>query len=190
VIADGRLLALGLTPFHPRMAAGFFLVLSLLTQFGFDRMIRDAGYPGSRMISLPTPCSACSSSSFAIRNATATATTPFRRSLGPFADLNILPKNSFPTDVHIFAKSKKPVFYAAQTPILSVAISSSRSSVEFGMISAATSVLALLRLQADQRSRDHVCQSMPHLLHHHLPVRRRRHTSTRSCTHRRPARSL
>jgi len=66
------------------MGAGFFLLLSLLTQFGFDRMIRDAGYPGSRMISLPTPCSACSSSSFAIRNATATATTPFRRSLRTF----------------------------------------------------------------------------------------------------------
>ena len=45
------------------MGAGFFLLLSLLTQFGFDRMIRDAGYPGSRMIPLPTPCSACSPSS-------------------------------------------------------------------------------------------------------------------------------
>ena len=62
------------------MGAGVFLLLSLLTQFGFDRMIRDAGYPGSRMISLPTPCSACSSSSSAIKDATATATTPFRRS--------------------------------------------------------------------------------------------------------------
>ena len=59
--------------------AGFFLLLCLLTQFGFDRMVRDAGYPGSRRISLATPCSACSSSSSATTDATATATTPFRR---------------------------------------------------------------------------------------------------------------
>ena len=174
------------------MGAGIFLLLSLLTQFGFDRMIRDAGYPGSRMISLPTPCSACSSSSSAIKNATATATTPFRRSLRTLRRPQHLAQEFLLGRCQPASPSaKSQVFSCANAnPLRGNQLVEVLRFVEFGMISAATSVLALLRLQADQRSRNHVCQSMPHLLHHHLPVRRRRHTSTRSCTHRRLARSL
>lgn len=80
-------------------AAGLFLFVPLLARMGFDALVRQAGYPGSKMI----PADAALLSLLALKllrkerlshiddyNADA--------GLGLFAGLNVLPKKSFATD--------------------------------------------------------------------------------------------
>src|SRR3954468_13847924 len=79
--------------------AGVFLFLPLLARLGFDRLVTEAGYPGSEMI----PAAAALLSLLALK-----LLDKERRShiddfncdeaLGLFAGLNVLPKKSFATD--------------------------------------------------------------------------------------------
>jgi hypothetical protein len=79
--------------------AGLFLVVPLLARLGFDRLVTEAGYPGSEMV----PASSAMLSLLALK-----LLDKERRShiddfncdeaLGLFAGLNILPKKSFATD--------------------------------------------------------------------------------------------
>ncbi len=97
--ADCR--TLGLTPGRPlrTRVAGIFLFLPLLARLRFDELVRQAGYPGSRMI--PAPAALLSLLALKLLDKE-------RRShlddfncdeaLGLFAGLNILPKKSFATD--------------------------------------------------------------------------------------------
>ena len=98
-IADCRLLGLD-RPRHLRTrVAGLFLFLPLLARLGFDRLVREADYPGSRMI----PAANALLSLLVLK-----LLDKERRShiddfncdqaLGLFAGLNILPKKSFATD--------------------------------------------------------------------------------------------
>ena len=111
----------------------------------------------------------------------------------PIADLNIVPKKkSFVIDASLLRQAQNTRFLCrANANFLNgnQLVESSASS-NIGMTSVATSALALLRFQARPWSRTRSCQPTRHLLHHHLPVLRRRHTSTRSCTDRRLAHSL
>jgi hypothetical protein len=78
--------------------AGLFLFLPLLARVGFDHLVRQAGYPGSRMI--PAPCALLSLLALKLLDKE-------RRShiddfncdeaLGLFAGLNVLPKKSYAT---------------------------------------------------------------------------------------------
>jgi hypothetical protein len=79
--------------------AGLFLVVPLLARLGFDRLVTEAGYPGSEMV----PAASAMLSLLALK-----LLDKERRShiddfncdeaLGLFAGLNILPKKSFATD--------------------------------------------------------------------------------------------
>jgi hypothetical protein len=79
--------------------AGLFLFVPLLSRLGFDRLVTEAGYPGSEMV----PASSALLSLLALK-----LLDKERRShiddfncdeaLGLFAGLNILPKKSFATD--------------------------------------------------------------------------------------------
>ena len=90
-LAPGRTL-------HSRVA-GVFLFLPLLARLGFDRLVAEAGYPGSEMV----PATSALLSLLALK-----LLDKERRShiddfncdeaLGLFAGLNILPKKSFATD--------------------------------------------------------------------------------------------
>ena len=42
-----------------RRVAGIFLFLPLLARLRFDRLVAQAGYPGSQMVPAIAPCSAC-----------------------------------------------------------------------------------------------------------------------------------
>jgi hypothetical protein len=92
---------LDLTPgraIHSRVA-GIFLFMPLLTRLGFDRLIVNAGYPGSEMV----PALSAMLSLLALK-----LLDKERRShiddfncdeaLGLFASLNVLPKKTFATD--------------------------------------------------------------------------------------------
>jgi hypothetical protein len=79
--------------------AGLFLFVPLLSRLGFDRLVTEAGYPGSEMV--PAPSALLSLLALKLLDKE-------RRShiddfncdeaLGLFAGLNILPKKSFATD--------------------------------------------------------------------------------------------
>ena len=100
-VADRRKLLLSSQePLRVRTrAAGIFLFLPLLTDLGFDSLVRKAGYPGTKMI----PADAALLSLLALK-----LLRKERRShiddynvdegLGLFAGLNVLPKKSFATD--------------------------------------------------------------------------------------------
>jgi hypothetical protein len=78
---------------------GIFLFVPLLTRLGFDRLVTEAGYPGSEMVPAPSALLALLALKLLDKE---------RRShiddfncdegLGPFAGLNVLPKKSFATD--------------------------------------------------------------------------------------------
>jgi hypothetical protein len=78
--------------------AGLFLFLPLLAQVGFDQLVRQAGYPGSRMV----PASAALLSLLALKLLDKERRSHiddfnFDEAVGLFAGLNILPKKSYAT---------------------------------------------------------------------------------------------
>jgi hypothetical protein len=80
-------------------AAGIFLFLPLLARLGFDQHVRQAGYPGSRMV----PARSALLSFLALKLLDKERRSHindfnFDEALGLFAGLNILPKKSFLTD--------------------------------------------------------------------------------------------
>ena len=80
-------------------AAGIFLFLPLLARLGFDQHVRQAGYPGSRMV----PATSALLSFLALKLLDKERRSHindfnFDEALGLFAGLNILPKKSFLTD--------------------------------------------------------------------------------------------
>jgi hypothetical protein len=79
--------------------AGAFLFLPLLAQLGFDRLVRNAGYPGSQMV----PAASALLSLLLLKLLDKERHSHindfnFDEALGLFAGLNILPKKSFVTD--------------------------------------------------------------------------------------------
>jgi hypothetical protein len=79
--------------------AGIFLFLPLLARVQFDRIIRQAGYPGSRMV----PASSALLTLLALKLLDKERRShindfSFDEALGMFAGLNILPKKSYVTD--------------------------------------------------------------------------------------------
>src|SRR5262245_33444180 len=97
--ADAR--QLGLTPGRRLRSrvAGVFLVLPLLARLGFDTLVRQAGYPGSRMI----PAAAALLSLLALKlldkeRRSHISDFNFDEALGLFAGLNVPPKKSYATD--------------------------------------------------------------------------------------------
>jgi hypothetical protein len=79
--------------------AGVFLFVPLLAQLGFDRLVHDAGYPGSRMV----PAVRALLSLLVLKLLDKERRShindfSFDEALGLFAGLNILPKKSFATD--------------------------------------------------------------------------------------------
>ena len=98
-IADCRLLAFDRPrPIRTRVA-GLFLFLPLLAQLGFDHLIRNADYPGSRMI--PAVNAMLSLLVLKLLDKERRSHIDdfnFDEALGLFAGLNVLPKKSFATD--------------------------------------------------------------------------------------------
>jgi hypothetical protein len=79
--------------------AGVFLFLPLLARLGFDTLVRQAGYPGSRMI----PAAAALLSLLALKlldkeRRSHISDFNFDEALGLFAGLNVPPKKSYATD--------------------------------------------------------------------------------------------
>jgi hypothetical protein len=79
--------------------AGLFLFVPLLARLQFDRLVRDAGYPGSAMV----PADAALLSLLALKLLDKERRTHiddfnFEPALGMFAGLNVLPKKSFASD--------------------------------------------------------------------------------------------
>jgi hypothetical protein len=79
--------------------AGVFLFLPLVARLGFDRLVIDAGYPGSKMV----PAASALLSLLALKlldkeRRSHISDFNFDEALGLFAGLNILPKKSFATD--------------------------------------------------------------------------------------------
>jgi hypothetical protein len=101
VVADRQQLILSSTePLRLRTrVAGLFLFLPLLAKLGFDRLVRQAEYPGSKMI----PADAALLSLLTLKlldkeRRSHIEDFNFDEALGLFAGLNILPKKSFVTD--------------------------------------------------------------------------------------------
>jgi hypothetical protein len=79
--------------------AGVFLFLPLLARLGFQRLVSDAGYPGSRMI--PPASTLLSLLALKLLDKERRSHIDdfnFDAALGAFAGLNVLPKKSFATD--------------------------------------------------------------------------------------------
>jgi hypothetical protein len=79
--------------------AGIFLFLPLLARLGFDTLVTQAGYPGSRMV----PAAAALLSLLALKLLDKERRSHindfnFDEALGLFAGLNVLPKKSYATD--------------------------------------------------------------------------------------------
>ena len=98
-MADGRQLALAPgRPLRTRLA-GVFLFLPLLARLGFDALVAQAGYPGSRLI--PAPSALLSLLSLKLLDKERRSHIDdfnFDAALGLFAGLNVLPKKSYATD--------------------------------------------------------------------------------------------
>ncbi len=98
-VADCRLLSRGASRSLRSRCAGVFLFVPLLAQLGFDRLVRHAGYPGSRMI----PAVSALLSLLALKLLDKERRSHiddfnFDEAVGLFAGLNIPPKKSFATD--------------------------------------------------------------------------------------------
>ena len=98
-IADCRTLALTDDRTLRTRVAGVFLFLPLLSQLGFDRLVDDAGYPGSKKV----PAARALLSLLILKLLDKERRSHindfnFDEALGLFAGLNILPKKSFVTD--------------------------------------------------------------------------------------------
>jgi hypothetical protein len=98
-IADCRALALNDARSLRTRVAGAFLFLPLLAQLGFDRLVHDAGYVGSKMV--PAVSALLSLLTLKLLDKERRSHINdfnFDEALGFFAGLNILPKKSFVTD--------------------------------------------------------------------------------------------
>ena len=100
-VADRRELTLSTSePVQLRTrVAGIFLFLPLLAQLGFDKLVRAAGYPGSKMV--PADAALLSLLSLKLLDKERRSHIDdfnFDEAVGLFAGLNILPKKSFVTD--------------------------------------------------------------------------------------------
>ena len=100
-VADRRELVLSSSePLRIRTrAAGVFLFLPLLAELGFDKLVEQAGYPGTKMV----PADAALLSLLALkllRKERLSHIDDYNidEGLGLFAGLNVLPKKSFATD--------------------------------------------------------------------------------------------
>jgi hypothetical protein len=100
-VADRRQLVLSVAPplrLRTRVA-GLFLFVPLLARLGFDELVREAGYAGSRMI--PADAALLSLLTLKLLDKERRSHIDdfnFEEALGLFAGLNILPKKSFATD--------------------------------------------------------------------------------------------
>jgi hypothetical protein len=100
-VADRQQLALsGAEPLRLKTrVAGLFLFVPLWARLGFDELVCQAGYAGSRMV----PADAALLSPLTLKLLDKGRRSPiddfsFEAASGPFAGLNILPKKSFATD--------------------------------------------------------------------------------------------
>jgi hypothetical protein len=83
----------------PTRNAGIFLFLPLLAQLHFDRIVIQAGYPGSTMVPAPSALLALLTLKLLDKGRRGHINDfNFDAALGLFAGLNILPKKSFATD--------------------------------------------------------------------------------------------
>jgi hypothetical protein len=97
--ADARLLPRDRDLALRTRLAGLFLFLPLLAELGFDRLVRQARYPGSRMI--PAPSAILSLLALKLLDKERRSHIDdfnFDEAVGLFAGLNVLPKKSFATD--------------------------------------------------------------------------------------------
>lgn len=79
--------------------AGVFLFLPLLAKLRFDRIVIQAGYPGSKMVSAPSALLALLTLKLLDKERRGHINDfNFDEALGLFAGLNILPKKSYATD--------------------------------------------------------------------------------------------
>ncbi len=100
-VADRQQLVLSVAePLRLRTrVAGVFLFLPLLARLGFDALVRQAGYPGSRMV--PADAALLSLLTLKLLDKERRSHIDdfnFEAALGLFAGLNVLPKKSFATD--------------------------------------------------------------------------------------------
>lgn len=98
-MADVRLLSLAPGRRLRTRVAGIFLFLPLLARLGFERLVRRAGYPSSRMV--PAPSALLSLLALKLLDKERHSHIDdfnFDEALGLFAGLNILPKKSYATD--------------------------------------------------------------------------------------------
>ncbi len=98
-IADARVLSLAPGRAVRTRLAGIFLFLPLLARLHFEKIVQQAGYPGSRMV----PATSALLSLLALKLLDKERRShindfSFDEALGLFAGLNILPKKSFLTD--------------------------------------------------------------------------------------------
>ena len=97
-VADVRELDLGPRKFRTRFG-GLFLFMPYLAELSFDRIVKKAGLPGSKMI--PAACAVRSLLGlklFGNRRHTHIMSHVFDEGLGLFAGLNVAPKRSFLTE--------------------------------------------------------------------------------------------
>jgi hypothetical protein len=79
--------------------AGIFLFLPLLAQLRFDQVVRQAGYPGSRMVSAVSALLSLLALKLLDKERRShICDFNFDEALGLFAGLNVLPKKSYATD--------------------------------------------------------------------------------------------
>jgi hypothetical protein len=98
-IADCRQVSLAPGRRLRTRVAGIFLFLPLLARLGFDQLVRQAGYPGSRMV--PGVSALLSLLVLKLLDKERRSHVDdfsFDEALGLFAGLNVLPKKSFATD--------------------------------------------------------------------------------------------
>lgn len=98
-IADARVLSLVPGRVLRTRVAGVFLFLPLLARLSFDRIVTDAGFPGSKMV--PATSALLSLLTLKLLDKERRSHINdfnFDEALGLFAGLNVLPKKSFATD--------------------------------------------------------------------------------------------
>jgi hypothetical protein len=99
LVADCRTLLPGSTCQLRTRFAGLFLFLPLLAQLDFQRLVQQAGYPGSKMIpSVNAVLSLLCLKLLDKERRCHINDFNFEQALGLFAGLNVLPKKSFATD--------------------------------------------------------------------------------------------
>ncbi len=86
------------TPFDTRVA-GIFAFWPLLAQLGFNKLVKQAGYPGSEMVSATSAMLSLLALKLIDKERRSHITDfNFDEALGLFAGLNVLPKTTFATD--------------------------------------------------------------------------------------------